>query len=69
MGYRYTFPCAFIVGWIDANAPQQLVEMIQHKKRDVLAINLDLRRAARGDRHHLWRRASVILLDEPTAGA
>jgi branched-chain amino acid transport system ATP-binding protein len=70
MGYRYTF-LRFLSRLDDANErAQQLMEMIKlDKKRDVLAINLTYaEQRALEIGITIAGGASVILLDEPTAG-
>ena len=70
MGYRYTF-LRFLSRLDDANErAQQLMEMIKlDKKRDVLAINLTYaEHRALEIGITIAGGASVILLDEPTAG-
>ena len=70
MGYKYTF-LRFLSGLHDANArAEQLMQMINlEKKRDVLAINLTYaEQRALEIGITIAGGASVILLDEPTAG-
>lgn len=70
MGYRYTF-LRFLSRLDDANdRAQQLMEMIKlDKKRDVLAVNLTYaEQRALEIGITIAGGASVILLDEPTAG-
>ncbi|MCB1973939.1 MAG: ABC transporter ATP-binding protein [Burkholderiaceae bacterium] len=70
MGYRYSF-LRFLSRLDDANErAQQLMEMIKlDKKRDVLAINLTYaEQRALEIGITIAGGASVILLDEPTAG-
>lgn len=70
MGYKYTF-LRFLSGLHDANArAEQLMQMIQlDRKRDVLAINLTYaEQRALEIGITIAGGASVILLDEPTAG-
>ena len=70
MGYRYTF-LRFLSRLDDANErAQQIMEMIKlDKKRDVLAINLTYaEQRALEIGITIAGGASVILLDEPTAG-
>ena len=70
MGYRYSF-LRFLSRMDDANArAQQLMEMIKlDKKRDVLAVNLTYaEQRALEIGVTIAGGASVILLDEPTAG-
>ncbi|MCT9812706.1 ABC transporter ATP-binding protein [Acidovorax sp. Be4] len=70
MGYKYTF-LRFLSGLHDANArADQLMQMINlEKKRDVLAINLTYaEQRALEIGITIAGGASVILLDEPTAG-
>lgn len=70
MGYRYSFWC-FLSRLDDANdRAQQLMEMIRlEKKRDVLAVNLTYaEQRALEIGITIAGGASVILLDEPTAG-
>lgn len=70
LGYRYTF-LKFLVNLDDANAKaKELMEMINlDKKRDVLAVNLTYaEQRALEIGITIGGGASVILLDEPTAG-
>ena len=70
LGYKYTF-LKFLADLDDANErAEQLLEMIRlHKKRDVLAINLTYaEQRALEVGITIAGGASVILLDEPTAG-
>ncbi|MDO8699457.1 MAG: ABC transporter ATP-binding protein, partial [Rhodoferax sp.] len=70
LGYKYTF-LKFLVNLDDANAKaQELMEMIKlDKKRDVLAVNLTYaEQRALEIGITIGGGASVILLDEPTAG-
>lgn len=70
LGYKYTF-LKFLVNLGDANAKaQELMEMIKlDKKRDVLAVNLTYaEQRALEIGITIGGGASVILLDEPTAG-
>ena len=70
LGYKYTF-LKFLSGLTDANdRAQQLMEMIKlDKKRDVLAVNLTYaEQRALEIGITIGGGASVILLDEPTAG-
>jgi branched-chain amino acid transport system ATP-binding protein len=70
LGYKYTF-FKFLSGLDDANArAQELMEMIHlDKKRDVLAVNLTYaEQRALEIGITIAGGASVILLDEPTAG-
>lgn len=70
MGYKYTF-LRFLSGLHDANArADQLMQMINlEKKRDVLAMNLTYaEQRALEIGITIAGGASVILLDEPTAG-
>jgi len=70
LGYKYTF-LRFLSGLHDANArAEQLMQMIQlDRKRDVLAINLTYaEQRALEIGITIAGGASVILLDEPTAG-
>ena len=70
LGYRYTF-LKFLAGLDDANARAvELMEMIKlDKKRDVLAVNLTYaEQRALEIGITIAGGASVILLDEPTAG-
>ena len=70
LGYRYTF-LKFLADLDDANQrAEQLMEMIKlHKKRDVLAVNLTYaEQRALEIGITIAGGASVILLDEPTAG-
>jgi branched-chain amino acid transport system ATP-binding protein len=70
LGYKYTF-LKFLVNLDDANAKaKQLMEMINlDKKRDVLAVNLTYaEQRALEIGITIGGGASVILLDEPTAG-
>lgn len=70
LGYKYTF-LKFLVNLDDANQKaRQLMEMIQlDKKRDVLAVNLTYaEQRALEIGITIGGGASVILLDEPTAG-
>ncbi len=70
MGYKYTF-LRFLSGLHDANErAEQLMQMINlEKKRDVLAINLTYaEQRALEIGITIAGGASVILLDEPTAG-
>lgn len=70
MGYRYTF-LRFLSNLHDANArAEQLMEQIQlHQKRDVLAVNLTYaEQRALEIGITIAGGASVMLLDEPTAG-
>ena len=70
LGYRYTF-LKFLSGLDDANQrARELMEMIQlDKKRDVLAINLTYaEQRALEIGITIGGGASVVLLDEPTAG-
>ena len=70
MGYKYTF-LRFLSGLHDANArAEQLMQMINlEKKRDVLAMNLTYaEQRALEIGITIAGGASVILLDEPTAG-
>ena len=70
LGYKYTF-LKFLDNLHDANArAQQLLEMIQlHRKRDTLAGNLTYaEQRALEVGITIAGGASVILLDEPTAG-
>ena len=70
MGYRYAF-WKFLADLRDANdRAEQVVEMIKlHKRRDVLAMNLTYaEQRALEIGITIAGGASVILLDEPTAG-
>ena len=70
LGYKYTF-LKFLVNLDDANAKaKELMEMINlDKKRDVLAVNLTYaEQRALEIGITIGGGASVILLDEPTAG-
>jgi branched-chain amino acid transport system ATP-binding protein len=70
LGYKYTF-LKFLSGLKDANdKAQELMEMIKlDKKRDVLAVNLTYaEQRALEIGITIGGGASVILLDEPTAG-
>lgn len=70
LGYKYTF-LKFLVNLDDANAKaKELMEMIKlDKKRDVLAVNLTYaEQRALEIGITIGGGASVILLDEPTAG-
>jgi branched-chain amino acid transport system ATP-binding protein len=70
LGYKYTF-LKFLADLDDANErAEQLLEMIRlHKKRDVLAMNLTYaEQRALEVGITIAGGASVILLDEPTAG-
>ncbi|MEJ8837375.1 ABC transporter ATP-binding protein [Ramlibacter sp. AN1133] len=70
LGYKYTF-LKFLADLDDANErAEELLEMIHlHKKRDVLAINLTYaEQRALEVGITIAGGASVILLDEPTAG-
>ena len=70
LGYRYTF-LKFLADLHDANErAEQLMELIKlHKKRDVLAVNLTYaEQRALEIGITIAGGASVILLDEPTAG-
>ena len=70
LGYRYTF-LKFLANLDDANErAEQLLERIRlHKKRDVLAMNLTYaEQRALEVGITIAGGASVILLDEPTAG-
>jgi branched-chain amino acid transport system ATP-binding protein len=70
LGYKYTF-LRFLADLHDANErAEQLMEMIRlHKKRDVLAANLTYaEQRALEVGITIAGGASVILLDEPTAG-
>ena len=70
LGYKYTF-LKFLSGLTDANdRAQQLMEMIKlDKKRDVLAVNLTYaEQRALEIGITIGGGASVVLLDEPTAG-
>ena len=70
MGYRYTF-LRFLSNLHDANQrAEQLMEQIQlHQKRDVLAVNLTYaEQRALEIGITIAGGASVMLLDEPTAG-
>ena len=70
LGYKYTF-FKFLSGLDDANArAQELMEMIHlDKKRDVLAVNLTYaEQRALEIGITIGGGASVVLLDEPTAG-
>ena len=70
LGYRYTF-LKFLAGLDDANVRAvELMEMIKlDKKRDVLAVNLTYaEQRALEIGITIAGGASVILLDEPTAG-
>ena len=70
LGYKYTF-LRFLADLDDANErAEQLLEMIRlHKKRDVLAVNLTYaEQRALEVGITIAGGASVILLDEPTAG-
>jgi branched-chain amino acid transport system ATP-binding protein len=70
LGYRYTF-LKFLADLQDANErAEQLMERIRlHKKRDVLAVNLTYaEQRALEVGITIGGGASVILLDEPTAG-
>ena len=70
LGYRYTF-LKFLADLDDANErAEQLMERIRlHKKRDVLAVNLTYaEQRALEIGITIAGGASVILLDEPTAG-
>lgn len=70
LGYRYTF-LKFLAGLDDANdRTEELMEMIRlEKKRDVLAMNLTYaEQRALEIGVTIAGGASVILLDEPTAG-
>lgn len=70
LGYKYTF-LKFLSGLTDANQKaQELMEMIHlDKKRDVLAVNLTYaEQRALEIGITIGGGASVILLDEPTAG-
>ena len=70
LGYRYTF-LKFLADLHDANERAgQLMELIKlHKKRDVLAVNLTYaEQRALEIGITIAGGASVILLDEPTAG-
>ena len=70
LGYRYTF-LKFLADLKDANdRAEQLMERIRlHKKRDVLAVNLTYaEQRALEVGITIAGGASVILLDEPTAG-
>jgi branched-chain amino acid transport system ATP-binding protein len=70
LGYKYTF-LKFLVNLHDANAKaKELMEMINlDKKRDVLAVNLTYaEQRALEIGITIGGGASVILLDEPTAG-
>lgn len=70
LGYKYTF-LKFLVNLDDANAKaKELMEMIKlDKKRDVLAVNLTYaEQRALEIGITIGGGASVVLLDEPTAG-
>ena len=70
LGYKYTF-LKFLADLHDANErAEQLMERIRlHKKRDVLAVNLTYaEQRALEVGITIAGGASVILLDEPTAG-
>jgi branched-chain amino acid transport system ATP-binding protein len=70
LGYKYTF-LKFLADLDDANErAEQLLDMIRlHKKRDVLAVNLTYaEQRALEVGITIAGGASVILLDEPTAG-
>lgn len=70
LGYKYTF-LKFLSGLTDANQrAQELMEMIHlEKKRDVLAVNLTYaEQRALEIGITIGGGASVVLLDEPTAG-
>jgi len=70
LGYKYTF-LKFLADLDDANErAEQLLEMIRlHRKRDVLAMNLTYaEQRALEVGITIAGGASVILLDEPTAG-
>ncbi|APW42799.1 ABC transporter ATP-binding protein [Rhodoferax saidenbachensis] len=70
LGYKYTF-LKFLSGLKDANdKAQELMEMIHlDKKRDVLAVNLTYaEQRALEIGITIGGGASVVLLDEPTAG-
>lgn len=70
LGYKYTF-LKFLSGLTDANQrAQELMEMIHlDKKRDVLAVNLTYaEQRALEIGITIGGGASVVLLDEPTAG-
>jgi branched-chain amino acid transport system ATP-binding protein len=70
LGYKYTF-LKFLVNLDDANAKAaELMEMIKlDKKRDVLAVNLTYaEQRALEIGITIGGGASVVLLDEPTAG-
>ncbi|OGB35521.1 MAG: ABC transporter ATP-binding protein [Burkholderiales bacterium RIFCSPLOWO2_12_FULL_61_40] len=70
LGYKYTF-LKFLMNLDDANQKaRELMEMIQlDKKRDVLAVNLTYaEQRALEIGITIGGGASVILLDEPTAG-
>lgn len=70
LGYKYTF-LKFLVNLDDANArAKELMEMINlDKKRDVLAVNLTYaEQRALEIGITIGGGASVVLLDEPTAG-
>jgi len=70
LGYKYTF-LKFLVNLDDANAKaKELMEMINlDKKRDVLAVNLTYaEQRALEIGITIGGGASVVLLDEPTAG-
>lgn len=70
LGYKYTF-LKFLVNLDDANQrAQELMEMIKlTKKRDVLAVNLTYaEQRALEIGLTIGGGASVVLLDEPTAG-
>ncbi len=70
LGYKYTF-LRFLANLRDANErAEQLLQMIHlHRKRDVLAVNLTYaEQRALEVGITIAGGASVILLDEPTAG-
>lgn len=70
LGYKYTF-LRFLSGLKDANQrAQELLEMLHlQKKRDVLAVNLTYaEQRALEIGITIGGGASVVLLDEPTAG-
>jgi len=70
LGYKYTF-LKFLSGLTDANEKaQELMEMIKlDRKRDVLAVNLTYaEQRALEIGITIGGGASVVLLDEPTAG-